>query len=84
MSAIPPVCRICSKSFKSMTTYYVHKRENHTYVNTEIINCTCCLNPFHSVMFNEKKNKRYIKCDECRDLLAKLETNDLINNSLSI
>lgn len=31
MSAIPPVCNFCNKSFRSMTTYYVHKREKHEY-----------------------------------------------------
>jgi hypothetical protein len=34
---------------------------------------------FHSVIFNQSKNKRYDKCEECRALQATLKTNHLVN-----
>lgn len=76
-----PICKICNKNFSSMTNYYIHLREKHTFKNTILYNCTCCLKDFNSVIFNNKLNKFYTKCEECRDLQLNLRTNDLVNNT---
>jgi hypothetical protein len=74
-------CKICDKKFTSFSTRCVHVREKHTYYNTIKSNCTFCFKEFFSVIFNQKLNKRYLKCEECRDLQLKLNTNDIVNGT---
>lgn len=74
-------CKFCNKKFPSLSTRCVHEREKHTYYNTIKSNCTFCLKEFFSAIFNQKLNKRYLKCEECRDFQLKLNTNDIINKS---
>jgi hypothetical protein len=74
-------CNFCDKKFTSFSTRCVHIREKHTYYNTIKSKCTFCFKEFFSVIFNQKLNKRYLKCEECRELQLKLNTNDIVNNS---
>ncbi len=75
------VCKECDKTFSSQANLYVHKREKHTFFNTLEATCVGCLQNFNSVSFNTVKNKRYTKCEECRDLQKLLCTNDIVYNT---
>lgn len=76
------ICDICSKSYKNRTELFYHKREKHTHFNCEEKNCSCCLNPFHSVITYPKKIKTtYDNCEECRFLRKKLNARTLKNDS---
>lgn len=81
MSKQPVCCNFCDKKFTSFSSKCVHTREKHTYYNTIKSNCTFCFKEFFSVIFNQKSNKRYLKCEECRDLQLKLNTNDIVNDT---
>lgn len=72
-------CNICDKILSSTSSLYVHKREKHTFKNTLIINCSLCLNDFNSVKMNKKKI--YEKCEDCRDLINKLNIRSSIKNN---
>lgn len=72
-------CNVCRKSFSSVSQLYVHKREKHTFNNTQIIICKMCLKEFHSVLM--KKNKFYQKCEECRDLIKRLKIRSSTSNN---
>lgn len=74
-------CNTCNKTFTSNSLYFIHKREKHTHNLTDEILCVGCNKSFHSVIFNKKKNIRFNKCEECRDLQRKLKTNHIINNT---
>lgn len=75
------ICTKCNKQFNSISSLKVHNKEKHTYINTTIIKCKCCLKDFNSVIFNKRLNKIYDKCEECRDLQKILSTNNLIHNT---
>lgn len=78
------ICNFCDKKFSSYSTKHVHIREKHTYNNTIKTNCSFCLKEFYSVICNIKSKpntKNYKKCEECRDLQLKLNTNDIVNNT---
>lgn len=70
-------CETCKKQFSSKSSLFVHKREKHTHNRTNILECTCCKQNFHSVTFNVPKNIYYTKCEECRELQRDLSTNHL-------
>lgn len=75
------ICKECKKTFSSLSNLYVHKREKHTFNNTVLTECVSCVKPFQSVVFNTNKNLKYDKCEECRDLQKRLQTNHLIHNT---
>ena len=75
------VCNICNKKFTSRSNVFVHKREKHTFNNTILTKCNGCLKDFYSILFNKNLNKKYEKCEECRDLQKTLATNDLLHNT---
>jgi len=75
-------CNICNKNFTSKSTYYIHNREIHTHNNCKYIKCNFCEKDFYSPIFNKnKKIPYYLKCEKCRELQLKLNTNDLKSNS---
>ena len=74
-------CQICDKQFPSNSTKLVHTREKHTFKNSLLVTCKFCNKEFHSVVFNTKLNKRYLKCEECRDLQSQLNTKDFVHNT---
>jgi hypothetical protein len=75
-------CNICNKNFTSKSTYYIHNREVHTHNNCKYIKCDFCEKDFYSPIFNKnKKIPYYLKCEKCRELQLKLNTNDLKSNS---
>lgn len=75
-------CNICNKNFISKSTYYIHNREVHTHNNCKYTKCEFCKENFHSPIFNKnKKNPYYLKCEKCRELQLKLNTNDLKSES---
>lgn len=74
-------CNTCNKTFTSNSLYFVHKREKHTHNRTVEMLCIGCNKLFHSVIFNKKKDIRFNKCEECRDLQRKLKTNHIKNNT---
>ncbi len=67
-------CEECKKIFTSNSNLLIHKREKHSFYNTKDLVCDCCLKIFKSAIFNNKKNKYYNKCEECRDLEKSLNT----------
>lgn len=75
------VCNLCKKTFTSQSSLFVHKREKHTYNKTIVLNCKGCLKDFHSVVFNKNLDKKYDKCEECRDLQKQLSTNHIVHNT---
>jgi hypothetical protein len=50
-------CNLCNKKFKSLSTMAIHSREKHTRNKTTIRICKGCSIEFHSVKFNEAKDK---------------------------
>jgi hypothetical protein len=71
-------CIICNKNFLSKTSYYIHNREIHTHNNCKYIKCEFCEKDFYSPIFNKnKKIPYYLKCEKCRELQLKLNTNHL-------
>lgn len=74
-------CKLCDKHFPSFSTRCVHVREKHSHYNTILVKCSCCLQMFHSVIFNSKKKQYYNKCENCRELQTKLKTNNLIHDT---
>jgi hypothetical protein len=74
-------CKLCDKHFPSFSTRCVHVREKHSHYNTILVKCSCCLQMFHSVIFNNKKKQYYNKCENCRELQIKLKTNNLIHDT---
>lgn len=76
------ICNICTKTCKSIASLRIHKLEKHYKPNSNMIQCTCCLNMFRSVRFDYKKGKHaYDKCEECRELQVKLQTNHLVHGT---
>jgi hypothetical protein len=70
-------CNICNKSFTSKTNVYIHKREIHNHNNCKYIKCEFCEENFYSPLFNKnKKIPYYLKCEKCRELQIKLNTNN--------
>jgi hypothetical protein len=72
-------CNICNKEFYSNSSLAYHKREKHTFSKTIISKCAFCNKDFHAI--NGKEKLLYSKCEECRDIQKKLNTNDLVNNT---
>jgi hypothetical protein len=75
-------CNICNKSFTSKANYFIHKREIHNHSNCKYVKCEFCEQDFYSPIFNKnKKIPYYLKCEKCRELQIKLNTNDLKSHS---
>ena len=75
-------CDICKKQYISYSKLTYHIRECHTYINTKIINCECCLQPFHSLKTSETCNTLLFRnCENCRDLREMLKTSKIIDKS---
>lgn len=75
-------CNKCNKNFNSNSNYFIHNREIHTHTNCKYIKCDFCERDFYSPIFNKSKNiPYYIKCELCRDIQLKLNTNSLKSNT---